>query len=91
MTREEHLLVQLAEECAEVAQRCAKALRFGMDEVQEGQTLTNHARISEEMDDLMAVYQMLNLRSISTMALHEKRKKVEKYLAYAREIGTLSP
>ena len=29
MTREEHLLTIVAEECAEVAQRATKALRFG--------------------------------------------------------------
>jgi len=34
MNRMEHLLAVLAEECAEVAQRCSKAQRFGMHQKQ---------------------------------------------------------
>ena len=35
MTREEHLLVVAMEECDEVSQRIAKALRFGLEQVQQ--------------------------------------------------------
>jgi len=59
MTRSEHLLVILAEECNEVAQRVSKALRFGLEEIQPGQGKTNAERISDELDDLMAVLEML--------------------------------
>jgi hypothetical protein len=34
MNPTEHLLSCLAEECAEVAQRASKSLRFGLSEVQ---------------------------------------------------------
>ena len=43
MTREEHLLTIVAEECAEVAQRATKALRFGLTDpkgTQERKTFT---------------------------------------------------
>lgn len=59
MTRQELVLNQLAEECAEVAQRVSKALRFGLDEVQPGQSLTNAERILSELVDLRAVWLML--------------------------------
>lgn len=60
MTRIEHLLTILAEECAEVAQQVSKTLRFGPLEVQPGQTLTNAERINMEVMDLMASLEMLN-------------------------------
>lgn len=59
MNRTEHLLWVLAEECAEVAQRASKAARFGLDEVQPGQALTNEERLWQEMCDLCAVGEML--------------------------------
>lgn len=59
MTRQELLLTQLAEECAEVAQRVSKALRFGLEEIQPGQSLNNAERIVEELIDLQAVWRML--------------------------------
>lgn len=50
--RQRELLVVLMEECAEVAQRASKAVRFGMDEVQPGQPDSNLIRIAREMGDL---------------------------------------
>lgn len=47
MKRHEHLLSILAEECCEVGQRVSKALRFGLDEVQPGQDLSNAERIKQ--------------------------------------------
>jgi len=49
------LITILAEECCEVAQRCTKALRFGVDEVQPGQPRTNGDRIGLEVGDFMEV------------------------------------
>lgn len=46
MTEEDILLLQLAEECAEVIQRVSKSLRFGLQEVQIGQSLTNSKRLT---------------------------------------------
>lgn len=96
MTRTEHLLFILAEECAEVAQRAAKAARFGLDEIQPGQTLTNAARIKVEMVDLIAVWGLL-CRQGSTLpiapmdqqSVEQKQAKVEDFLAYSDECGTL--
>lgn len=89
MTEREHLLTILAEECAEVAQRASKALRFGETEIQPGQFLTNRERITVEAIDLLAVLSMLGLGKYDEQAVKKKQAKVRKYLDYADECGTL--
>lgn len=95
MNRLEHLLWVLAEECAEVAQRASKAARFGMDEVQPGQELTNEERLWQEMNDLCATGEMLiTLRGqggLNRSAVDAKKAKVEKFLLYSAECGTFHP
>lgn len=98
MTRIEHLLVILTEECAEVSQRCAKALRFGLTEIQPGHEASNAARIEDELVDLLAVIDMLEDEGAFSVAgftiqydtTRKKREKVDRYLDYSRECGTLS-
>ncbi len=91
MTTQEHLLSIAAEECSEVAQRASKALRFGLDEIQPGQPLTNAERIMEEFDDLRAVIGMLQDRALLPCSvarrIEEKKTKVQKFLAYSGECG----
>lgn len=95
MNRSEHLLSCLAEECAEVAQRVSKALRFGLAEIQPGQPLTNAQRIEQELTDLIAVAAKLNdenildMNGIDPSAIDEKWLKVEKFMVYAVEQGAL--
>ena len=89
MTFKEHLLMRLAEECMEVAQRCTKALSFGLPETQEGQPFTNMERLNQELDDLVAVIEMLHERNIlvphqNSEAIADKKKKVLKYAHYAK-------
>lgn len=93
MNRAEHLLVRAMEECDEVSQRVSKALVFGLEEVQPGQGRTNRQRIVDEFHDLVAVLEMAGLhpRSLDDAAISAKKAKVEKYLAYSRECGTLQP
>lgn len=73
MTRQEHLLTIAAEECAEVAQRVAKALRFGMQQIQQDaddqpqenpERLTNAERIVREFNDLVTVLDMAGVIQI---------------------------
>lgn len=96
MNRTEHLLSCLAEECAEVAQRVSKALRFGLDEVQPGQPLTNAQRIGQEFADLLAVVEMLEDegamdRPTDTHAIERKKAKVLAFMEYAEQCGALTP
>lgn len=95
MTRTEMLLTILAEECNETAQRVSKAIRFGLGEIQEGQTLTNAERIIYEFSDTLAVMEILVKEgSLSTLfdnkVIISKKEKIEKYLNYSEEVGTLT-
>jgi hypothetical protein len=96
VTREEHLLVILMEECAEVAHRASKILRFGMDEVQPGQQLSNRQRLFGELIDLMAVADMLAILPVedSEATVEDMRAKIEKvehFLLLSQAQGTLDP
>ena len=88
MNQTEHLLACLAEECAEVAQRAMKAQRFGLFEIQPDQELSNIKRLSQEVNDLLAVAEMLGL-ALSQTERDEKKRKVLKFMAYAESIGAL--
>ena len=96
MNRTEYLLTQLADECIEVAQRCHKALHFGLSEVQPEQGKTNAERIEQELQDLHAVIDMLDDEGIICMgidrsAVETKKRKVEHFINYARKCGTVKP
>ncbi len=98
MNFKEYLLVSLAEECAEVAQRATKALRFGLDEVQPGQERTNAVRLVDELDDLAVLVDLCRVNRLIPVppdTIHliaspsEKRAKVFKYMDLAERQGTL--
>lgn len=100
MTRQEHLLTIAGEECAEIAQRCSKALRFGMEQIQAeaghavtgdpDESLTNRERIRKEYSDLAAVLEMLGIGAPLGRLMDAKRVKVEQFLAYSAACGTLT-
>ncbi len=95
MTRDEHLLVIGMEECNEVAQRLSKALRFGMEEAQPVETggdgaTNNRDRIWAEWCDLVALMRMLDIPCASIAAMDAKRAKVEAFLRYSEECGTVA-
>lgn len=95
LTKREYLLTCFAEECNEVAQRCTKALRFGLDEIQPGMELRNDERIMAEVADLFGVLELLTDGGVLSYPLElvpfvqAKRAKVEFYLKYAQSIGTV--
>lgn len=94
MNTREHLLTILAEECAEVAQRVTKALRFGLTEIQPGQDKSNADRINEEMGDLLGVYRMLEDRKelppVRAHQIEAKVRQVNTFLGYSAQCGTLN-
>lgn len=96
MNRTEHLLCCLAEEANEVAHRVSKALRFGLEEIQDGQSLTNAERVVHEFADMLAIVELLEEigvlgRSTDTHAIERKKSKVIAYMEYAEQRGTLVP
>ncbi|TWH48526.1 hypothetical protein [Sporomusa sp. KB1] len=93
MTETEHLLVCLAEECAEIQQAVGKALRFGLQDNYKDSTPAED--IARECCDLIAVIEMLEEAGIikktgTIQAIEQKKFKVRYYMEYAREHGTLS-
>lgn len=93
MTRTEHLLTILAEECAEVAQCASKALRFGLDDGEPGQSLNNAVRLRIECDHVFAAIRMIEDEELlvcsSEVRISDKVRNVERFLVYSQERGTL--
>lgn len=100
MTRQDHLVTIVAEECVETAQRATKILRFGMDEIQPGQELNNAARLVQEFFDLSTVMYMLAEHDEVFKREYEnyersigwskaKKLKVEHFLEYSAQQGRL--
>ena len=94
MTEQEHLLVILAEECAEVSQRATKALRFGLTDpkgTEPAQPFDNRTRLLMEINDLLAVVDMLfeEMDYKSELLQYSKKEKVKKYLKLSEKLGLL--
>lgn len=95
MNTKEHLLVCLAEECAEVAQAVGKALRFGLYDTPPKGGLANNDYLVREFNDVLAIIELLqangaNLDGIGCRAaIDEKKAKVGRYMLHAELRGTL--
>lgn len=93
MNRQEHLLLILSEECVEVAHAVSKSLRFGLDDYWNDKPI-NKDQISQEMGDLFGIYFMLLkegfINAPAQSLINDKQIKVEKYLLYSKEKGTLT-
>jgi hypothetical protein len=97
MNENQYLLIKLAEECAEVAQRAIKQVQFGKNEIEPGQNLTNGRRLLLELNDLQSLVEILEDEDeIPTqsymdwkLARQEKRDKIDKYKQYSRKLGLL--
>jgi NTP pyrophosphatase (non-canonical NTP hydrolase) len=87
---ENELLDCLIEECAEVIQRATKMKRFGVFEIQDGQSLSNCDRLSEELGDLQAVVErcaevgLIDLMVVGGQ-VPIKHAKLDKYLQHEPE------
>jgi len=96
MTKQQYYLTKLAEECAEVAQIALKTQQFGMYEAMRDQPFTNQERCHQELNDLLAVVQVLNENhgfgfKPDDDAIAAKKGKILKYLAYSVELGEVDP
>ena len=91
----DHLLACLGEECGEVQQCVGKALRFGILDSSPEARKTNWVDLVHEVQDIVAIYEMLcddggMTIELDRHAIEEKKKRVLKYMDYARERGRLS-
>lgn len=98
MNLKQHYLIILEEELIETAQRVSKAIRFGLQEVEPGQPLTNEERIMYEYNDIVAMLELLYegrfMKNISAMnnrqAIRSKKEKVAKYIDYSESLNLTS-
>lgn len=98
MKFEQLLLLKLAEEASEVAQRASKAIQFGLGEVQPGQELDNADRLTGEVIDFLAVLDMLVDRGMIVLPgegefrvrVREKNAKILKYARMSHQRGELA-
>jgi NTP pyrophosphatase (non-canonical NTP hydrolase) len=96
MNRQQLLLAKLAEECNEVAQIALKTQQFGLDEKRPGQPYTNAERVHQELNDLLAIVEMLNDEIAfgfepNRIEIHSKKKKVNRFADYSAELGQVAP
>lgn len=95
MNKREHLLICLAEECAEVGQSVAKALRFGLKDSPPVGGPTNEESIVQELNDILAIIELLiddgcSFNNVGDQtAIDTKKDKVMRFMEYAKERGTL--
>tara|TARA_R110001592_G_C13089914_1_gene743334 strand:+ start:61 stop:354 length:294 start_codon:yes stop_codon:yes gene_type:complete len=82
-----YLLSTLGEECAEVIQAISKANRFGFESKFES-NLTNAEKISYEIADLVAVYEMIvELGIVPGLDDDLIKEKKEKVVRLYKEFG----
>ncbi len=96
MNEVEHLLMKAAEEAGEVAQMAGKCGVFGLHDCHPKYgNIPNVDLLVAEVNDLVAVVEMLGAHGANVSGLgnrydiDKKKMKVSKWMAYARERGTL--
>lgn len=94
LSQKQYLTDCIAEECAEIIQRCSKILRFGPDEIQPGHELNNTQRLELELNDLVGVLEMAYAAGVivgqpNRIHIEMKKRKLEQFMEYSRTQGTL--
>lgn len=90
MTRIDYLLVVLAEECAELAQACSKAIRFGLN---DDYTLQHPKEmIKREFNDVLAVMEILTTEGVfdalplDREMITKKQMKIGQFIEYSEKV-----
>lgn len=97
MKFQEHMILLLMEECAEISEACgkigvraSKILRFGANEVQAGQLQDNTQRLIAELADLAGTLEYLaDVGIINREQIDAKKSKISKFLDLSRSLGTV--
>lgn len=84
-------LMCLTEECGEVVQENMKSLRFGLDDVDPKNQLTNEEKLYKECHDLMGTIKVIEpyIGGIDPVRVQAKVDKVLAMLHYTRKRGRL--
>lgn len=95
MNRLQFLLIKLAEENNEVAQMALKTAQFGAHEIRPNQPLTNFQRTHLELDDLMAIIEMLNEEcgfayTPNRKNIEDKKELVNHYARLSEQLGMVN-
>lgn len=96
MNNLQFLLLKIGEEAKEIGLVADKTIQFGLDSNNNGQlSLTNKEHLFKEMNDLLAVVEMLNEEcglgfTPDPQAIAEKKKKVQHYRSITQELGNMS-
>ena len=89
------LLGKISEESGEIVQISQKSQQFGLAEVCPGQELTNAERMHIEIDDLLAVVELLNEIGFEFTSCEKrkirKKSKIYHYLKLAVREGMVDP
>jgi len=93
-TKLDHLIACVGEECGEVQQVVGKTMRFGILDTNPKTKNSNWVELRKEVHDLVAVYEMLcdefdRVSDLDRSLIERKKKRVLKYMEYAREQGQL--
>ncbi len=95
MYKIEYLLACIAEEGGEISQAACKSLRFGLSDKAPYSDSTNSQNIVKEVNDLLAVVEMLNeeCRQLSGIGdrdeIQKKKNKVNRFMEYSKKSGHL--
>lgn len=95
MNYKEYLLTLLAEECAEVQKLCTKAQRFGLEDTEPNDHITNAENMVHELGDVTAIVEMMveegmiSAPAPSREKIEAKKTRTKQWMNYSRERGTL--
>ena len=92
MNNLQYLLVKLAEEAGEVAKNSLKTTQFGINSVINGTAVNNFKMTHSELDDLLAIVEMLNEECAfgytpNEVAIARKKIKVDNYRKISTQLG----
>ncbi len=95
MNRLQLLLTKLAEEGSEISQIALKTTQFGLFEKHPDLPNNNLERCHQELNDLLAIVEMLNEEfnfefKVDNFHIQYKKDRVNKYAEYSKELNLLT-
>ena len=94
LSKEEHLLMKLSEECIELSKELHKAALYGMEDMNPTTGIKNIVTIKQEFIDMMALVEELREEGIINLTadsngIGTKQEKLHFWMEYARSKGKL--